>query len=111
METAKGKNDAKHRGRGEEIVNVEKAIKERQKELAELRHEQEILQASVERYRVYKDFLEQVEEKIGDGSTVDEIIARFHTLTNTYAGISKQMDQLHETKDQLVKNHAEQMKV
>ncbi|KAH7831825.1 uncharacterized protein MONOS_6651 [Monocercomonoides exilis] len=112
MESEKGRGQVRNRAVAgmTKPVSVEESIIERRKELEDLRHQQMILNASVERYRVYKDFLEQLEERSSEGSTIDEIMSRFHTLTSTYESIKLQIDNLRATKEEMARSHAETMK-
>ena len=105
------KGDLKHRGASDEINTVENDIIKRRHELYELQRQYKRLIASVNRYSVYKDFLEKVEEKSGSGGAVGGLIDRFDKLTQTYQNINKQMDDLNRTKDQFTRDHAEQVNV
>lgn len=111
METVKGRNEARRKAQGSDDKNGETAPQVLERELARLHRKQALLQASIDRYKVYKDFMEQVEERNGDGSTAEDIMNRYGTLKNSYETISAQMNELRAEKDQVVREHADQKTV
>ncbi|KAA6330649.1 MAG: hypothetical protein EZS28_053475, partial [Streblomastix strix] len=88
----------------------EAEIKTKTAELHHLTLERDALAAGVERYKAYKDFLEQVEEKSSEASTIDEIMNRFTTLTRTYLSIREEIEQQRQQKDDIQDKHQEFVK-
>ena len=104
-----GKAGGKHQGA--EIENTEKEIIRQKQKLYELQRENKKLQASANRYYVYKDFLEKVEEKSGSTATVGGLIDRFEKLSQTCKDISKHIEQLNEAKERFTSEHAAEVNV
>jgi chromosome segregation ATPase len=86
-------------------------ISAKKKELDELLEKQQQLMAEVDRYMVYKDFLDVLEEKSGDVTSVEEIMNRFQTLRNTYVASNNELNETRRNKEEMITQHNEKVKV
>ncbi|KAK2951846.1 hypothetical protein BLNAU_13216 [Blattamonas nauphoetae] len=99
----------KTRGEKQRVLKglLETEIATKRKQLEELQIEKDKYTASMERFKVYKDFLEVVEEKSEDAATIEEIMERFKTLTRTYLKIRGEIEEQRQQKETLAQTHSD----